>query len=159
MTTNLRAGLLSAAGLLVLASTTHAQSAVGFWLTTDGQAVVHIEDCGASGLCGYLVGLRPRCEGDVGRDIKNPDETKRDVPLCGLMILGSLKPSSDTPGKWEDGWAYDPDSGNTYSGQMQLEGPDTLKLRGYVGIPLLGRSETWARETVANNRCTPPAGN
>ena len=76
-------------------------------------------------------------------------------------MMGSFKPDSSNPGKWVGGWAYDPDGGSTYSGQMELADPNTLKLRGYVGIPLFGRTETWTRESAAppHNRCTvPPAG-
>lgn len=132
--------------------------AVGFWVTQDHGAVVSIEPC-SSGLCGHLVGLRTdRRPNEVPLDDHNPDSAKRSNPLCGLMLMGSMKPAEGTPGKWEDGWVYDPQSGNTYSGTIRLDGPDTLKLRGYVGISLFGRTETWTREAgETKNRCTPPA--
>ena len=44
------------------------------------------------------------------------------------------------------GEIYDPESGKTYSAKMSLESPDTLSLRGYVGIPLFGRPSTWSRQ-------------
>ncbi|HLG88679.1 MAG TPA: DUF2147 domain-containing protein [Alphaproteobacteria bacterium] len=136
-----------------------APSAVGDWVTADHEAVVEIAPC-SSGLCGTLVGLRhDHPPGEIPRDKKNPDAGKRGTPLCGLLMLGSFKPDSSNPNRWVDGWAYDPDSGNTYSGQFQLDGPNTLKLRGYVGIPLFGRTETWTREgPEPHNRCAAAGG-
>ena len=46
---------------------------------------------------------------------------------------------------WEDGWIYDPNNGNTYSCEMTLIDHKTLKIRGYIGITLFGRTEIWTR--------------
>jgi len=48
-------------------------------------------------------------------------------------------------GLWEDGEIYDPKSGKTYDCYLKLETPDKLKVRGYVGISLLGRTSKWTR--------------
>jgi len=132
-------------------------SAVGYWVTPEGGSVVQISPCD-SGLCGVIVGLRlTRKPTDNPLDIKNPDAGKRNQPLCGLVMAGSLKPVKGSSTKWEDGWVYDPDGGSTYTAEMKLDGPDTLKLRGFVGISLFGRTMTWTRESGENkNRCTPP---
>ena len=76
----------------------------------------------------------------------NPDVSKRGQPLGGLIMAGSLERVKGSTTKWEDGWVYDPDSGDTYTAEMKLDCPDTLKLRGFVGISLLGRTMTWTRE-------------
>jgi uncharacterized protein (DUF2147 family) len=47
--------------------------------------------------------------------------------------------------KWEGGKIYDPNNGKTYSCKMTLEG-NTLKVRGFVGISLLGRTTIWTRK-------------
>jgi uncharacterized protein (DUF2147 family) len=47
----------------------------------------------------------------------------------------------DGDDEWVDGKVYDPESGNTYSCKMWLE-DGNLKLKGYVGISLIGRTET-----------------
>lgn len=133
-------------------------SAVGYWVTPEGGSVVQIMPCD-SGLCGAIVGLRlTRKPTDNPLDVKNPDAAKRNQPLCGLIMAGSLKPVKDSTTKWEDGWVYDPDGGDTYTAEMKLDGPDTLKLRGFVGISLFGRTMTWTREPQGGekNRCTPP---
>ncbi|HEX3537863.1 MAG TPA: DUF2147 domain-containing protein, partial [Stellaceae bacterium] len=54
---------------------------------------------------------------------------------------------------WTGGSAYDPDSGNTYSGEMTLKPNGLLSLRGYIGITLFGRSEDWTRYTSPITRC------
>ena len=153
-------GLLLAASISGLAGVAlaDAPSAVGFWVTPEGGSVVQIMPCD-SGLCGAVVGLRlTRKPGEVAFDVHNPDKTKRDHAICGLMMAGSLKPVKGSTSKWEDGWVYDPDSGSTYKAEMKLDGPDKLDLRGYLGISLFGRTMSWVRETGENkNRCTPPA--
>lgn len=136
------------------ASTAVQSSLVGFWVIGDGNWVVEITAC-PSGFCGQLVGLKKSPKPNALRmDAHNPDPAKRDTPLCGLLLMGSFKPSKDEWGKWEDGWVYDPQNGETYSGRMWLDGPDRLKVRGYVLIPLFGRSETFTRETGPINRCS-----
>jgi uncharacterized protein (DUF2147 family) len=47
--------------------------------------------------------------------------------------------------EWKGGDIYDPESGKTYRSYMYLKDSNTLKVRGYVGISLLGRTETWTR--------------
>jgi uncharacterized protein (DUF2147 family) len=133
-------------------------SAVGFWVTQDHGGVVSIAPCD-SGLCGFIVGLRTdHPPGALIADVHNPDPAKRNDPICGLALMGSLKTAKGKPNKWEDGWVYDPESGNTYKAEMQLDGPDMLKLRGYIGISLFGRTEVWKRETGEfKNRCAASA--
>ena len=153
------AGLFLAASISVPVGAVLADepSAVGFWVTPEGGSVVQMMPCD-SGLCGSIVGLRlTRKPGDAPFDQHNPDAGKRNRPLCGLIMAGSLKPAKGSTTKWEDGWVYDPDSGSTYKAEMKLDGPDKLDLRGYVGISLFGRIMSWTRETGETlNRCTPP---
>jgi uncharacterized protein (DUF2147 family) len=151
--------ILAASAICAIGGVAAAQqpSAIGFWVTADHGAVVQIEPC-ASGLCGHLIGLRTDHQpGTSDLDTENPDPAKRTNPRCGLLLMGGLKPVEGKPGKWADGWVYDPESGSTYTGKMQLDGADTLKLRGYIGISLFGRTETWTRESgETKNRCVPP---
>ena len=61
----------------------------------------------------------------------------------GMVFMYGFEKRSDT--KWENGTIYDPKSGNTYSCTMELDGPDKLKVRGYIGISLIGRTDVWTR--------------
>ena len=68
----------------------------------------------------------------------------KNQPVEGLQILSGLK--ADGNNKWSDGKLVDPESGNTYSGKLTLsDNGQSLDLRGYVGSPLFGRSQTWKR--------------
>ena len=69
------------------------------------------------------------------------------LPPCfiGLEILRNFKFDNDD--EWEGGKIYDPESGKTYSCNMSLTGNE-LKVRGYVGVSLLGRTETWTRTNL-----------
>lgn len=153
--------LMLAAAISMLAGAAYADepSAIGFWVTPDHGAVVNITSCD-SGLCGHLVGLRnDHKPGEVPKDVHDPDVAKRNDPMCGLMLMGSLKPVKGSATKWENGWVYDPESGSTYTAEMRLDGPDKLKLRGYLGISLFGRTQDWTREAgETKNRCTVPTG-
>lgn len=59
------------------------------------------------------------------------------------MILKGLKDVGNNV--YENGRLFDPESGRTYSGSAQLLNRDQLKLYGYIGIKLLGRSQIWQR--------------
>jgi uncharacterized protein (DUF2147 family) len=155
--------LLLAAALSAVAGVAYAAdepSATGYWVTANHGAVVNVTPCDGGGLCGRLVGLRTDHKpGDVPRDVHNPDKAKQNTPSCGLLMMGDLKPVKGSATKWEGGWVYDPESGSTYRAEMRLDGPDRLRLRGYLGISLFGETQEWTREIGDNkNRCTPPVG-
>jgi len=132
-------------GLSMLAAGSVQADARGLWSTEDNQGRVEISQCGSS-LCGNLVWLEDALDeqGRPRRDARNPDESLRDRPLEGLRILWDMQPSGDGR-TWKDGRVYDPESGKTYQGRITLEKPDVLKLRGFVGAPMFGRTSTWTR--------------
>lgn len=68
----------------------------------------------------------------------NPEIKLRTRPIIGLRVLEGLKQSSEND--WSGGRIYDPDSGGTYRAQAALKGSETLAVRGFVAIPLLGRT-------------------
>jgi len=117
----------------------------GLWNTEGHQGQVEISNC-ADKLCGDLVWLAEPLdvEGQPKLDRYNPDETLRSRPVQGLRILWDMQPTGDGR-TWKDGRVYDPESGKTYQGKITLEEPDVLKLRGFVGAPLFGRTSTWTR--------------
>jgi uncharacterized protein (DUF2147 family) len=113
---------------------------------------VAIEPCG-NALCGRVAWLRSPLDDDgcTLRDRQNPDPALRRRPIEGLEILRGLTPRAD--GTWANGRIYDPTTGHTYTCQLRLEGDDRLELRGYLGIPLLGRTVTWTRVGTRLARC------
>ncbi len=131
---------------LFATATVFAQSAdaiVGKWLNKDGDAHIQIYKNGNK-YNGKLVWLKnPKDEvGKTKVDTKNPDANLRSRAIWGLEIL---KGFSFDDGTWEDGTIYDPKSGKTYSCKLTMSGNDKLDVRGYIGISLIGRTDTWSR--------------
>jgi uncharacterized protein (DUF2147 family) len=123
-------------------------------MTEDHAWTVQISQCG-NGYCGTIVGLGWSPRPDVVRtDLQNPNPAKRSATLCGLPVLGNFTPALDMPGKWENGWIYDPETGKTYQSEIKLEGSDRLNLRGFVIMSLFGRSENLTRVGAPLSRCT-----
>lgn len=114
----------------------------GRWLSESGKGVIEIYPC-ADKLCGKLVWLSdPIRDGAPAVDRSNPDAALRQRPLCGLTMLGDFRQVEAN--RWGDGWIYSSENGKTYRATMMLDG-NLLKLRGYVGIPLFGETQTWTR--------------
>ncbi len=123
---------------------------LGIWKTTMGESKVEIFICGEK-FCGKIIWLKNPIytdsnDGQIGTPIidrKNPDPALRSRPLIGLRILEGF--TAEECNTWENGTCYDPKSGNTYRGKIHLSAPDRLELRGYIGIPLFGRTSVWTR--------------
>jgi uncharacterized protein (DUF2147 family) len=113
---------------------------------------VMVEDCGSK-VCGSLYWLKKplSSNGLPKRDKHNPNEALRDRPLCGLQILTGFQPANDA--LWQDGEIYNPDDGLTFSSTMKLSPEGTLKIRGYVGISLFGKTLEWVRPAEEITRC------
>ncbi len=76
-------------------------------------------------------------------DSNNPDPAKRDQKVVGSVIIKGMKYRGKM--SWEGGTIYDPTSGKTYSAKMALDKEGNLKVRGFLGIPLLGKTTTWTK--------------
>lgn len=122
----------------------------GLWHTIDdadgrprGEVRITIED---GVLTGRIVGsLRPPDEEASPLCLRCPDE-RRNQPLIGMAFLTGVRQSTDDPLTWGGGEILDPDTGETYDVRLRLTpSGDELNVRGYIGIPLLGRSQTWQR--------------
>ena len=116
---------------------------IGQWINATGEAHVDITKRGQK-YFGKIVWLKDaKDEKDIVKtDLKNPNASLRSKPILGLEILRNF---IFEDGKWTNGKIYDPKSGKTYKCNMTMKGRDVLNMRGYVGISLIGRSETWKR--------------
>jgi uncharacterized protein (DUF2147 family) len=120
-----------------------ADDVTGFWLTHgDRPAKIQIYRSGDL-YFGKIVFLKePMENGKPVADKKNPDERLRGRPILGMELLNGFRFNKD---EWDGGHVYDPESGKTYSCFLSMKDARTLKVRGYVGISLLGRTELWTR--------------
>lgn len=92
----------------------------------------------------YTADEHAELAGQPKMDIHNPDKAKRRRPLMGLVVLRGLKPKDKT--HWSGARIYDPRNGKTYDAEATLSGDgNTLKLRGYVFVSLLGKTQAWTR--------------
>jgi uncharacterized protein (DUF2147 family) len=146
-------GLVGTLILLATASPSYASEAFGTWLVENGKAVVEIKQCG-SDVCGQLIWLRD----DANQyDYKNPNFSDRNKPLCNIRLLWGFKDLGN--GRYEDGQIYKADDGDIYNANMNLVEQNKLHLRGYVGIPILGKSQYWTRVNPADyKRCKGAVG-
>jgi uncharacterized protein (DUF2147 family) len=119
----------------------------GEWIEPTG-SVIRVDHCGPQ-VCMWVVALSPKAPG--GFDIYNPDPAKRTRSLCGLEIGSGFVMRS--PEEARGGTLYDPKSGKTYHGLMMLHG-NKLELRGYLGFPLFGETQTWTRPAANVKPCT-----
>ena len=117
----------------------------GLWLESKKQNVaVRIEPCDGQ-LCGYIYWLRKPLtrKGNPKRDKHNPDESLRQEKLCGLKLLSGF--SQDEDKNWSGGEIYSPEDGYKFSSTIKRTDENSLRIRGYIGIPLLGKTVNWHR--------------
>ncbi len=114
-----------------------AQNILGVWLSETKESKIEMYQQGDE-LFGKIVWVKT----DGIKDTKNPDPKLRSRPLLGLVILTNFKNAGSDA--WDNGKIYDPLSGKTYSCNFKLV-DKKLKIRGYVGISLFGRTSTWTR--------------
>lgn len=83
-------------------------------------------------------------KGQPKRDILNPDPALRSVTGDKIVLAWGLKydPKAD---EWSGGKIYDPNSGEIYKAVFKLKSPTSLRVRGYLGIPALGRTMHWQK--------------
>ncbi len=118
---------------------------LGVWYTEGGKSKVEIYKKDDK-FYGKIIWLKiPNDEyGNPKKDIKNPDENKRDRKIVGLLILKNFE--YDGNKEWDNGEIYNPEDGETYNCVISM--PDdgkTLDVRGYIGISLFGKTTVWKR--------------
>ncbi len=121
----------------------------GVWQTQkkSRNARIQIQQCqdNPQHLCGKIIWLEEpkNAQGEDKKDINNQDPKLRHKPLMGLDMLKNFE-MEDTD-HYINGTIYNPEDGDTYQSNLSLDDQDTLTVRGYVGIPLFGKSQTWKR--------------
>lgn len=129
----LRIGVLPVLLFGLLSTGAAAATIEGLWLTEDRDAVIKIEACGGT-LCGLIAGIGTFSpDGSPPKDIRGRSQ-------CRLEIIHALVQSE--PGRWF-GTITNPEDGRAYKARLSLDDAGRLRLRGYIGIPLFGSTQTW----------------
>ena len=134
--------------LSVFSSLAYANSSpVGLWKTIDDatgkpRSLIRISDKNGELIATIEKGLLPsNSPNDVCDQCTGERKGK---PLIGMVIMDGMKAKGDV---FEGGHILDPDNGETYQCKIKLDSTgNKLEVRGFIGVSLLGRSQTWLRE-------------
>ncbi len=117
----------------------------GTWITTDDETGNQKSEVLIFKENGKLYGkitklLLPE---DQGKKCINCKGKNKDQSIVGMLIINDLQLDDYS---WEDGTILDPKSGKVYDCNIGFEDSNTLKVRGYIGFSLLGRTQIWKRK-------------
>lgn len=122
---------------------------LGFWLTENADATIQVYKKENGAFDGKIVWLEDLHTGKKKQifDDQNEDQSRHKNPILGMINLKDFTFNSKDK-EWSGGTIYDPSKGKTYSAKMKLK-EGKMYLRGFVGIPLFGRTSIWTRENQA----------
>ena len=142
--------LLSFLGMKVIAQKPKPGDILGIWFNEEKTSKLQVYQVGTK-FFAKIVWLKDPLDKATGKpriDNLNPDAKLKNSPLLGLVVLKDFVFDGDN--EWKNGTIYDPKNGKNYSCYIKPDdSPNKLKIRGYVGVSLLGRTTYWTR-TVLN---------
>lgn len=140
------------AGVLLAAALSPAFAAdvspVGLWQNIDDEtgkpkALIRITETNGV-LQGQIEKLFRAPNEDQNPKCEKCSDARKDKPVIGMVILTGLKKDGD---EYSGGEILDPNNGKVYKSKLELtDGGKKLKMRGYIGMPMLGRTQTWIRQ-------------
>jgi uncharacterized protein (DUF2147 family) len=148
ITTSIVLFLLLTSAITGSAQTHKADDIVGTWLNQEATGKITIYKEGNK-YFGKLAWLRTPLDSITGKprtDKENPDVNLKSTPLIGLVNLKNF--TFNGKEEWSGGTIYDPKNGKTYKCYIQFESASRLKIRGYVGVSLLGRNTFWTKSFI-----------
>ena len=150
MNRSLRRATLLLSSLMLAATLAQAQNTpVGVWKTIDDatkkeKSLIRVTESG-----GVLTGkveklLDPSTPPDAV--CKDCTDERKDKPILGMTLIRNVRQSDRDTGLWDGGEILDPNNGKVYRVRLKpVDGGAKLDVRGYIGAPLLGRTQTWIR--------------
>jgi uncharacterized protein (DUF2147 family) len=119
-------------------------------VTGKPKAIIRISESASHTLQGTIIKIWPRpgfdqhelcsaCKGDL-----------HNKPIVGMTIFSGMQQDSDSTNNWSGGEILDPHNGKTYHCKMELINNQEMNVRGYIGMPLFGRTQTWHRVNDIN---------
>jgi len=126
-----------------------AASPAGLWKTVDDKtkkekSLVRIVE--TNGV--YTGKVEKVIDPDAPKDAtcKDCTDERKDQPIVGMTIIRNMKQSYSDKTMFEGGDVLDPNNGKVYKGKLKLvDNGSKLEVRGYIGLPMLGRTQTWQR--------------
>ena len=134
--------VLAAAAGTVLAQSTP----VGLWKTIDDDGKTEKSLVRINESCGLLSGTVEKIfdAAKAAEVCQKCTDERKDKPVAGMTIIRDAKKGD--AGVWTGGEILDPNNGKVYKLHLKpVDGGKKLDVRGYVGVPLLGRTQTWIR--------------
>jgi uncharacterized protein (DUF2147 family) len=140
---------VAALSLLLVAVMAHAQTTpAGLWKTIDDETKAEKSLIRITESNGVYTGKLEKLLGAMSQETvcdKCTDDRK-DKPIVGMTLIKGVKHSDSDADRWDGGEILDPNNGKTYKVRLTPgDGGKTLAVRGYIGAPLLGRTQTWVR--------------
>jgi uncharacterized protein (DUF2147 family) len=141
--------LMALAATFVMSAASAQSSPVGLWKTIDDATKAEKSQVRITEANGVLMG---RIEKLLGADAKQDavceecTDDRKGLPIVGMNIIRGIKKNAEHEGLWDGGTILDPKNGKTY--KLRLKPSDDgkgLEVRGYIGAPLFGRTQTWYR--------------
>lgn len=141
-------GLAVAAVLSIAPAFADDASPIGLWKNIDDvsgkpKALIRITESNGA-LQGKIEQLFRAPSEDQNPKCEKCEGARKDQPVIGLVIMTGLKKDGD---EYNGGEILDPDNGKVYRSKMHLtDSGKKLSVRGYIGVPMLGRSQVWVRQ-------------
>ncbi|GJJ00343.1 hypothetical protein RugamoR64_08810 [Duganella rhizosphaerae] len=141
-------GLAVAALLSIAPAFADDASPIGLWKNIDDvsgkpKALIRITESNGA-LQGKIEQLFRAPSEDQNPKCEKCEGARKDQPVIGLVIMTGLKKDGD---EYNGGEILDPDNGKVYRSKMHLtDSGKKLSVRGYIGVPMLGRSQVWVRQ-------------
>ena len=128
----------------------------GFWKSIDDRtgeqlSIIELKKKPDNTYTGTIVYRYPVPGGAVLTNCVKCPEPFKNKPILGLQIAWGLKEDPKKPNQYIDGRVLEPKTGNIYKGKAQLSADGKrMRMRGYMGISALGRTQVWIRTDSAN---------
>lgn len=130
--------------LFIISSSINAQTIFGKWNSTNEKtgkvdSVIEVYEKDGKAFAKIVEIMNPERKNDVCKECKGDNKNK---PILGMNILTGLEKDGD---EWSGGKILDPRNGKIYKCYIKLEDDKKLKIRGYLGFALIGKTAYWER--------------
>ena len=136
--------VLATASVLAMAQNTPA----GLWRTIDDDGKTEKSTVRITITNGVLSGKVEHITDPAKAEEKctKCEDDRKDKPIVGMTIINDVKQDAEEPNLWTGGLILDPAKGSTYEVRLKtIDGGKKLEVRGYIGSPMFGRTQTWIR--------------